>query len=49
MALFHVGLKLSGDLLIALLRRQLASSGETLAAIRTAPGDGVPVYLFCNN
>jgi hypothetical protein len=49
MILFHVGLKLGGDFVISLLRRELASRGETLAAIGAAPGNGVPVDLFCNN
>ena len=49
MARFHVGLKFGRDFLVPLLRGQLASSGETLAAIGTAPGNGVAVYLFGNN
>lgn len=49
MTLFHVSLELSGDFVVSLLRRELASRGETLAAIGAAPGHGVPVDLLCNN
>jgi len=48
-AFFKVRLEFCIDFVVSLLRGEFASSGEALAAIRTAPRDGVAVDLFCNN
>lgn len=37
------------DLIISLLGREFAPSGEALAAIGTSPCDGIPIDLFGNN
>ena len=49
MAYFKVRLELGVHFDVSLLHGEFASSGEALAAIRTAPRDGVAVDLFCND
>lgn len=48
-AFFGVSLELRFNLPVSLLRSQLATNREFLAAIRTAPSDGIPVNFFYNN
>jgi hypothetical protein len=48
-AFFQMGVELRGHFVEPLLGRELATSRKALAAIRTAPRDGVSIDLFYND